>query len=314
MPPISQSITLFLLVLLAKFIATKISPHEPLSAFTFFCQQLANKVNKTSNSQKQQKIAGFIATLVTLTPLVIILWLFESFVAIPILWQGLLLYLALGGFGVAASATKIARAVTANDNYQAKQLLTPLVLRDTDQLSPIGISKTTIEMIFQKSLQQQFIVGFYFLFLGPLAALTYRLLLEMHYCWNIKQKGFQNFGKIINDIIKLLQWLPVRLFYLLQLLTTLNLSSILYWRLTKELFFKLDNSLVISYLAYTLEIRLGGVAMYQKFRKQSASFNDKAPQPQAKDIIYAIRQRNLIITLSVGLLISWAVLTTAAAI
>ncbi len=288
-PNSAQQIVLLGLVLLLKAIIYRVSPHEPLRFFNFYCLRLADKVNNANNSQQQQQVAGTVAIVITLLPIITILWLFETLIAIELIWHALLLYMALGAFSLKLVGKNIVRSVNANQKYQAKTLLASQVLRDTEQLSVVGINKACIEMLLLRTIQQQFVVAVIFLLFGSLSALCFRLLLEMHYCWNIKQIKYYNFGQSIDKVVKIIQWLPVRLFLLLQILVTLNHSVILYWRLIKKHFFHNNNNIVIHYLAYILTVKLGGVAMYKLHKLRRISFNDRGRQPQATDIIKAIQ-------------------------
>ena len=287
LPTLAENITLLLFVILVKSLITKFITHEPFRFFRFYCLRLADKVNNAKNSQQQQQVAGLIAALITLLPIVAILSLFETLIEVALIWQGLLLYLALGAFGINKLARDIAQAVVVHDKSQAKQLLSTQVLRDTGPLSLVGVSKACIEMLLLRSIQQQFVVVFIFLIVGPLGALSYRLLLEMHYSWNIKKQNFQYFGKTIHRVVNYLQWLPVRLFLCLQILITVNHPIVLYWQLVKKHFFKNTNCIVIHYLAHLLTVKLGGVAMYNLQKLRRASFNEQGQQPQAQDIITA---------------------------
>jgi len=304
---------LLLLVILVKSLLCKVSPHEPFRFFRFYCLRLADKVNNADNSQQQQKVAGFIAAAITLIPIVVILSLFETLVEVPLVWNSLLLYLALGSFGVHQLATQIAQAIAINDKYQAKQLLAIQVLRDTEQLSPVGISKACIEMAFLRTIQQQFVVAIVFLAVGPLATLSYRLLLEMHYSWNSKLQGYLHSGKVIHTIVNVIQWLPVRLFLLLQVLITLNQPFVLYWRLVRKHFFRNNNNIVVNYLAYSLTIKLGGVAMYKLHKIRRINFNEQGQQPQAKDIIKACKHTIIVQTVAVSILMTLFAILIASA-
>lgn len=308
LPLIAQNILVFLVVVLLKVFSNKVSPsltqQQIFTFYRFYCQQLAAKVNKDKNSNSQRKIAGFIATIITITPLVIIVWLFEEFIAVPAIWQAILLFVSLGTFNLNNICKEVATHLASQDKYQAKQYISPWLSRDSEQLSAIGISKACIEMLILRKFQQQFSVGCFFIFIGPLAALSYRLLLETHYTWNIKHHQFTFFGRFINQTVNLLQWLPSRIFLLLLMLTSINHSILLFWRLVKGLFFKANNSIIVAYLSYILELRLGGVAMYSKNKVRRLSFNDQGQQPQAKDIIAAVKQLNLVMTLACGILIS----------
>lgn len=229
----SYQLLILLVVIVAKATISHFIPHEPLRFFQFYCQKLSDKVNKSKNSPQQQTIAGFISVLVTLLPISIILYLFEAFIDVNILWQGLLLYIAIGSFGLAHINKTIAQALIAKQNYFAKQTLKPWVLRETEPLSSLGLSKSSIEMQLLRTLQQGYTVAIIFLIAGPLAALSYRLLLEMHYCWNTKLISHKYFGLYSKHLVNLLQWLPVRVFSLLLLFTSIGKNFVLFWRLSK---------------------------------------------------------------------------------
>jgi len=307
LPDFSYQVLILLSVLVLKSVISHFVNHEPLRAFQFYCQRLSQKVNNRNNSHQQQIIAGLVAILVTLLPIVIILWLFSDFVAVEYLWQGFLLYFSLGSMSLKAVNKSIAKALVAQKNYQAKQLLNDLVLRNTTQLSVVGLSKAAIEMQLLRTLQQGYVVAFIFLALGPLAAFCYRLLLEMHYSWNPKLTKFIHFGFYPAQLVYLCQWLPIRLFSMLLLLLNTGRNSLLSWRLSKTYFFNLNNNLVMSIFAFVLEIKLGGVALYEQDKLRRISFNDLAKQPQATDIIHADRQIKQVIWLSLTSLLIVAI-------
>jgi adenosylcobinamide-phosphate synthase len=307
LPHLSDQVLILISVLVLKVSISRFVNHEPLRAFQFYCQQLSHKVNNSKNSHQQQTIAGLVAIFVTLLPITIILWLFSDFVAVDYLWHGLLLYLALGTMRLKATNQSIAKSLVAQKNYEAKQILNTLVLRDTTQLSVVGLSKAAIEMQLLRTLQQGYVVAFIFLFFGPLAAFCYRLLVEMHYSWNPKLTKFVSFGFYPAQLVYICQWLPVRLFSLLLLLLNTGRNSLLFWRLSKIYFFQLNNHLAISLLALVLEVKLGGVAMYQQDKLRRISFNDLAKQPQATDIIYADRQVKQVVWLSLVAMITVAI-------
>jgi len=118
--------------------------------------------------------------------------------------------------------------------------------------------------------------------LGPLMALCYRLLLEMHYCWNTKLIIHKHFGIYSKHLANLTMWLPVRIFSSLLLLSSIGNNCILFWNLSRKHFFQLNNNVALLLLSLNLSIKLGGVAMYddkknspEKLRK--ISFKDRQP-------------------------------------
>jgi adenosylcobinamide-phosphate synthase len=300
--PFTYHVLILMVVLIIKFLVSHFIAHEPLRFFNFYCLQLGNKVNNSKNSTPHQTMAGLLALLVTLVPIAIILWLFADFVAVDYVWQGLLLYLALGSLNLGKINKSIAQALVAKQNYLAKQTLQPLLLRETEQLSQVGLSKAAIEMQLLRSVQQIYVVSFLFVSVGPLAALIYRLLLEMHYCWNTKLAQYKHFGFYSQLFVQLIQWLPSRLMALLILLSTVGQGSLLFWRLTRVHLFKLNNNFVLAVFAFSLTVRLGGVAMYQEEKLRKLAFNDLGKQPEPHDIIKATQKINVSIYSSLVLL------------
>ncbi|WDE12451.1 cobalamin biosynthesis protein CobD/CbiB [Thalassomonas haliotis] len=293
----SFSVLLLFSVLLVKFIVTRFSDPRPLHYFRFYCQRLADKVNKSSNSENQQNIAGLVAIIVTLVPLLVILWLFEAFIEVPWLWQGLLLYLALGSLSQGETSLSLAKALSAQQKYLARETLTPWLLRDTQELSPMGLSKASIEAQLLHHCALLFTVSFYFLIGGGLAAIGYRLLLEMHFSWNIKRQRFRHFGRQANQLVKILQWLPARLLVLLLLIFCSGKNPVLFTRLLRGHFFRLSNDILIYCFALVLGIKLGGVASYDQQKLRRPAFNDLGRQPEPADIIHAgkrIKQLSII--------------------
>ena len=98
--PFTYHVLILMVVLVIKSLVSHFIVHEPLRFFQFYCLQLDNKVNSSKNSTQHQTIAGLFSLLVTLVPIVIILWLFADFIAVDYVWQGLLLYLALGSLNL----------------------------------------------------------------------------------------------------------------------------------------------------------------------------------------------------------------------
>lgn len=306
--PFSYQLLILMTVIISKGVISHFLSHEPLRFYQFYCQKLGDKVNKPQNSQQQQTISGSVAIIITLVPIGVILWLFEAFVEVDILWQALLLYLAMGSFGLSQVNKSIAQAIVAKQNYLAKQTLKPWVLRETEQLSSLGLSKAAIEMKLLRTLQQGYVVAVIFLAAGPLAALLFRLLLEMHYCWNCKLERYSHFGQHCKILVNFLQWVPIRVFSLLILFTSLGQNLLLFWRLSKKHFFHLDNNIALLLLALSLEVKLGGVAKYANndgisTKLNKTSYNDLARQPQVTDIIHANSKVNYLVWFSLLLLL-----------
>lgn len=303
LPPLGIDILVLLLVVVIKSLVTRLSSYNGLSFFHFYCQQLANKVNKPNNSDSQRKVAGFIASLITLVPVLIILWLFENYVELSVIWHALLLYFSLGSFGHIAAAKRIKRYSEQQLKEQTRHELAPWVLRDVKQLSFMGMHKACIEMVQLRFIQHQFAIAMYFLLLGPYVALTVRMLIDMHHCWNPKKQAFQYFGLFVSWCSRCLLWAPTRLYIVALSTVNFNRPVLLSNKVPSNLLFEFNNKIALAALASIIDVKLGGVAMYDTEKKRVTEFNQQARVPSADDIERTINQLNLVKILSFGGLI-----------
>lgn len=280
---LGQCILLFAVLLICRFTPLRYSA-DFYRYFRFYCARLADKVNKPERTNKQQFIAGIIALVVTLVPLAVILYLFEDLVEIPWIWHAILLWLAVGWHQVRYQSLEIADALKRGQKQLAREKLAPWVLRQTDRLSPVGLVKATIEMHSVKAQQQLFAVIFYYLVAGPLAALIYRLILEMHYSWNPKLERFRFFGACATALTNLFQWLPCRIVTILMLLILSGKHFSLFCRLLSKDFFSAKSALLVHCHALSLGVQLSSPAMYQGIKLRKPVFNDKGRPPEIQDI------------------------------
>lgn len=304
--PFSYHVLLLVGVMIFKYIVDIVVANDPLRYYQFYCSQLNNKVNNPNSSASHQTIAGLLALLITLVPITIILWLFADFVAVTYIWHGLLLYFALGRLNLGKINKSIAQDILTKQTDTAKLTLEPFMLRNTENLSPVGLSKAAIEMQLLRNMQQVYTVVLLFLLLGPLVAIAYRLMLEMHYCCNTKLPHNKHFGIYSQIFSQVFNWLPSRVMATLILLTTIGHGSLLFWRLSKQHFFKLNSDFLISIHAFSLGVRLGGVAMYQHEKLRKVAFNDLGKQPDAGDIVNGTSKVNFTIMSTLFLTIALA--------
>ena len=280
----SLNVLLLINVIIVKAILAKFIDIKPLFIFSLYCQKLAEKVNKPQHSAAQKQLSGFIALTISILPIAIILWLFADFIVVPWLWHALLLFIALGEFNLSATSKEIAQALKAKQKHFAREKLSHFVLRDVDKLSIMGLCKATIEMQILRYAQQYFIIACYFIFVSPLAALLLRLLLEMHYCWNRKQPSFFAFGQAITTTVALLQWLPIRLFSLIIVISNIGHNFSASLTAFNQHFFQLNNDIILAVFALSIDRQLSGVAMYEQQKLRKMSFNSLAEPPSINDI------------------------------
>lgn len=269
---LNQHILLILFVIVIKLIIDFYQPKKPINFFTLYCVRLAEKVNKTSNSSYQQKIAGCIAVFITLSTIIVMLWTFEIFIEVPLIWHGFLLYFSLGNLKPFFLSKTLSEHLINEENEHAKKLLQHYLLRDCQSLSKLGLIKAYIEMRILTTSQQLIVPCLLFIVIDPLLALTFKLILTMHYQWNIKIPRYANFGRTAHFLVNILQWLPARIFALLVLFTNINQYFSFYWQLSAKYLLQ-QNSFLLSNFAMVLGIQLSGVAKYESTKLRKPLFN-----------------------------------------
>lgn len=304
----TQNVFLLLIVIAIKSLITLLSTPSNTSFLAFYCQRFSDKVNKPNNSVQQQKIAGLIATLITIAPIVAILWLFEGLIQVSWLWHALLLYFSLGSFGAISKAKSVAKHIQQQDKQSAREQLANWVLRDVNTLSPLGLHKASIEMLTLRYLQQQFTIAFYFLLLGPYFSFTLRMICELHYNWNSKLKTFRAFGYLPKACFRLFLWLPERIYFLMAIFLNATKPVHKFISYSSQFLFKSGSKLTLSMMACSLGVKLGGVAMYQGEKVRHDVFNPAGKQPEHTDVLMVTKQIRLHQILSLVLLIAMVVL------
>jgi adenosylcobinamide-phosphate synthase len=333
--PFNYQLLVLSAVMMSKIVITAISPHYPWRFFNLYCRLLSDKVLRVNASPNQQRLAGLISVFITLTPVTIILWLFSAFIEVVFLWNAFLLYMAIGATDLPKLSREVASCLLADKKQDAKKVISPWLLRQTEPLSSMGIAKANIEVLLLKSLQQFYLPIFIYFLFGPLLAFAFRLLLEMRYAWNVKLPLYVQFGAFSYQLSNIITWLPSRLLALICLLSSAPNRWLIYFRLSKEHFWQLNNDYFLQLLSFSLGTKLGGVALYdekktlkqltlpdsegitlanqlimknniesttqRKLRKKQ--FNDKARQPDIHDIFHTIKKINLMTTVCLVILV-----------
>lgn len=263
--------------------------YQPLTFFRIFARQLAAKVHPDPDrASSQQLISGSLALALVLLPTLALLaplyWLSDW----PLVLDGLLLYFCLDFVHYRQQSHKIALAITQQQNSRAKDLLQPLVLRHTQNLSTAGLCKASIEMLWLRTAKQWVGVSFWFLVGGGLAAVAYRLLLLCNQQWNDKQSNFLYFGRPASLLTHWASFPASLLTALLLAFLTDITGAFRQWRQASALGLCLPHLLILGALASALRINLAGPVIYQQQKNQRQRLGP-SHLPTASDLLKALR-------------------------
>ncbi|MDF3126796.1 cobalamin biosynthesis protein [Rheinheimera sp. 1928-s] len=263
--------------------------YQPLTFFRIFAKQLAAKVHPDPNrATSQQLISGSLALALVILPTLGLLaplyWLSDW----PLVLDGLLLYFCLDFVYYRKQSHKIALAVSQQQNSRAKDLLQPLVLRQTQGLSSTGLCKATIEMLWLRTAKQWIGVSFWFLIGGGLAAVAYRLLLLCNQQWNDKYSNFRYFGRPASLLTQWASFPAILITALLLAMLTDITGAFRHWREASRLKLCLPHLLILGALASALRVNLAGPVMYQQQKNQRQRLG-AAHLPQVSDLLGSVK-------------------------
>ena len=195
---------LLLLVVLISRVIPLSDAYHPLTFFRYFAQRLAAKVNPDPNrSASQLLISGTLALLVAWLPFAALLLSIQQFSELPWLIDALVLYGCLDWQTQANRARNIQRHLERGQLTLAREQMAKLLLRRTDNLTAMGLSKAGIESLMLRSASQVVGTLLWFMLAGGIAALSYRLLSELHQQWNSKLPEFRYFGRPVALLLAL---------------------------------------------------------------------------------------------------------------
>lgn len=283
---ITGEISAFPVILIVVFAIARLLPfpetYHPLSLFRYFASQLAVKVNPPGRSEQQQKLSGFLAILVSIIPFIIVLYGLYQFSGFPFLLDALLLYFSLNWRTDAKRANEIAVNIQRQQLTLARSQSRSLLLRDTDKLTPMGLSKACLESLIFRSSYQVLAVFFWFICGGGIAVICYRLLHELQQQWNSKLTPFRYFGAAISSISTLLALPAMLLSCLLFMLQGSVTRARKLYLSSPRLYFSMLQQYLLCAASVALAVKLGGPVYYagKKFSRSRIG-KDNEPGTQA---------------------------------
>ncbi|WP_395340592.1 cobalamin biosynthesis protein [Ningiella sp. W23] len=298
---------------------------DPLSMFRFLCQQMADKVlpasSVTQKDTNQQYISGALSAILLIAPVIVIVYLVRSIAALPWLFDAIVLFVSIQFTRDARVYQQVNNALENGKKQLARELLSQNVLRDTAQLSALGITKANIESRSLRRVYQQICVIFCFLVFGGVIALSYRLLFEASQAWNVKLNRFARFAYPTHLVCRILQFIPVRAYSILMLglASPAQVLPSLKQSFNQTALCASHGQFVLYNMSIALKCRLGGSIMYagEKRRRPRLEMNNanqnillaKAPEPSFEHSLRLSKLENLALAALVSLLLAYTIMS-----
>ena len=163
-----------------------------------------------------ERVAGTVMAIMVLlltgVPTVIILWVFMKinfwlgfFAGSIISWQ------VVAAKCLKTEALKVKRILEKNDLPKARQQISMLVGRDTENLDAIGISKAAIETVAENTSDGVVAPLFWLMVAGPVGGLLYKAVNTMDSMVGYKNERYLYFGTFAAKLDDIVNLLPARL-------------------------------------------------------------------------------------------------------
>lgn len=245
----------------------EVSRYHPLVGFGRFAHRLEAKLNlKPRANLGAGRWPGVMAWCCAVLPFLLVAMLFshlfkESYLG-GVLDAGLL-YLAIGFRSLKEHAQAIAIPLVAGDLAQARQRLSWIVSRDTEQLEASAVSKATIESVLENGADALFCAIFWFVVAGAPGVVLYRLSNTLDAMWGYKNQRFLHFGWFAARMDDVLNYLPARITALAYALVGRTFSALKCWKIQAPQWKSPNAGPVMASGAGALQLKLGGEAVYE---------------------------------------------------
>ena len=184
--------------------------YHPLVLFGHGATWIESKLNTTRSIGR-----GVLAMSIVILPITIIVMMIEKLLSdhwLPtFLFHCLVLYLVIGWQSLQQHAIAVSRPLEANNLPEARKQLSMIVSRDTGSMEPRQIAGSTIESVLENGNDCLFASLFWYVILGPWAAVLHRLVNTLDAMWGYRTEQYEKFGKAAARFDDLLGWLPARL-------------------------------------------------------------------------------------------------------
>lgn len=150
-------------------------------------------------------------------------------------------------------------------------------------MQEVDVARATIESVLENGSDAIFCVLFWFILLGPIGAILFRLVNTLDAMWGYKTEKYIHFGWAAARLDDLLCWLPSRLTALSYALAGNTALALTCWWYQAKTWYSPNAGPVMSAGAGALALQLGGPAVYHGTLKERPPLG-KGSAPCASDI------------------------------
>ncbi len=232
-----------------------------------FFGKLANHIEKwlilpRDTTNINQKLHGAYALLLAVAPISIIVFYLTRIPELNGYLSPLILYLCIAPKSLLQHTTAVLTPLQTGNLTQARLAIAMIVSRETEHMDTQAIRKATIETTLENGADAIFAPIFWFIIAGPTGAILYRLSNTLDAMWGYKNQHYYHFGYTAAHLDDLLNWIPARLTALSYILLGDSRIGWHCWQQQSPACESPNAGVVMSTGAGSLNIQLGGSAIY----------------------------------------------------
>lgn len=281
------------------------SEQHVLAIFGRFANRIEKILNTKRNIKWISRILGVVALILVIVPPVLFVFVLITILPPPfsaIIHSTLLLF-SLGAKSLTDHVYPILTGLLRGDLCSARALTARIVSRDIENADEHEIASATIESTLENGNDAIFGSLFWFIVGGGPCALIFRLVNTLDAMWGYKTPHFLHFGYAAARIDDVMNWLPSRLTAISYGLLGDTTTSWRCWSMQAHHWDSTNAGIVMSAGAGSLNIQIGGPAIYNGVIYQNRLVLGAGEKATPKHIDIAMRLVMRTLVLWIALLV-----------
>ena len=229
------------------------------AAFARYVNAIARNLN--AGQYRDGVISWLLAVVpVALATLIVYLLLRGTHGVLAWLWNIAVLYLALGFRQFSHFYSDVLVALRGSDLARAREVLTSWRGESAQELTPNEVARVAIELGLVRSHRHVFGVMAWFIVLGAVGAIVYRLAALLNDRWgSARDEEKSAFGGFAARAFTIIDWLPVRLTAIGFAVAGDFMGAVECWREQAAAWRSRTQGIILAAAAGALGVKLGGV-------------------------------------------------------
>ncbi|MCK5728134.1 MAG: cobalamin biosynthesis protein CobD [Methylococcales bacterium] len=259
---------------------------HPLIAFGRLVDKVEHIFFIESLSPVLQRTVGVLAWLLIMILFLVPLYFCQQIDFFNWVFAPIVLYFCIAATSLKQHGQAVFNALQQNDLTLAREMVARIVSRDCQEMDVLAVRRASLESVLENGADAVFAPIFWFLIAGPVGVVLYRLSNTLDAMWGYKSTRYLYFGWAAARLDDVLNFIPARLTALSYILLG---NTALGWRCwqTQAAFLDSPNAgVVMTAGAGSLNLQLGGVALYHGIEKQKPLFGGKR-LPENQDLYRA---------------------------